>query len=78
MSRCLRCQRSGLKRLSLELFELGVGIGDVLLHRPREQLVEGGDVCEPAWAFEGFEKMTRFDVGDTLVGMEVEEFLAGG
>jgi hypothetical protein len=62
----------------IELLALGIGIGDALLHGPGKQLVEGGDVSEPPRAFEGFEKMAGLDVGDSLIGMELEEFLAGG
>lgn len=62
----------------VEFFALGVGIGDALLHRPGEQLVEGGDVGEPTRAFESFEKVVGFDVGVALVGMKLEKLLAGG
>jgi len=38
----------------VELFALGVGIGDVALHGAGEQVVERGDVSEPPRAFEGW------------------------
>jgi hypothetical protein len=41
------------------------------------RVVERGDVGESSWAFEGFEKMTWFDVGDAMVGMKLEKLLAG-
>ena len=62
----------------MELLALGIGIGDTLLHGPGKQLVKGGDVGEPSRTFEGFEKMVWPDVGASLIGMELEEFLAGG
>jgi len=61
-----------------EFRALGVGIGNLARHRPGEQVVEGGDVGKSARAFEGFEKMAGFDVGDPLVGMELEELLPDG
>ena len=40
----------------IEFLALGERIGDALLHRLGEQVVEGGDIGESARAFEGFEK----------------------
>ena len=68
----------GIEIPVIKLLALGIGIGDTLLDRPGEQVVEGGDVGESPRAFGGYEKVTRLDVGDTLVGMELEEFLTGG
>jgi hypothetical protein len=48
------------------------------LHWAGKQIVERGDVGEAARAFESFEKMARFNVGHSLIGMKLEELLAGG
>ncbi len=47
-------------------------------HRLGEQVVERGDVGESARTFERLEEVIRGDVGKPLVGVELEEFLAGG
>jgi hypothetical protein len=63
---------------ALEFFALSVRIGDALLHRVGQQIVERGDVGEPPPAFQCFEKMARRDVGLPLVDMELKELLAAG
>lgn len=46
-------------------------------HHGQEQGVERGDVGKAARAFESFEEMSGVDVGLTLVGVMLEEFLTG-
>jgi hypothetical protein len=48
-----------------------------LFHRPGEKFVKRDDTRESTRAFEGFEKMTRLNIGEALVGMKLEELLAG-
>jgi hypothetical protein len=45
-------------------------------HHGQEQGVERGDVGKAARAFESFEEMSGIDVGLSLVGVMLEEFLA--
>ena len=66
---------NGIKIPVVEFLALGVGVGEARLHGSGEQVVEGGDVGETPRAFECFEKMTWFDVGDAMVGMKLEELL---
>ena len=61
-----------------EFRALGAGIRNPARHRPGKQVVEGGDVGMPARAFEGFEKVAGLDVANALVGMKLEELMAGG
>lgn len=68
---------NGIKIPVGEFLALGVGVGDARLHGAGKQVVERGDAGETSWAFEGFEEMTWFDVRDAMVGMKLEELLAG-
>jgi hypothetical protein len=56
----------------------GVGIGDALAHGLGGQAGERGDVGKSAWTLEGFEEVAGINVGDILVGVILEQLLAGG